>query len=79
MRVLLSMEILKLENIEKAFGENRVLNGVSLSFEEGNIYTLVGSNGAGKSTLYNLITGFLRADEGTITFKSKQIQKYKSG
>ena len=74
MRVLLSMEILKLENIEKAFGENRVLNGVSLSFEEGNIYTLVGSNGAGKSTLYNLITGFLRADEGTITFKSKQIQ-----
>nr|WP_321356679.1 ATP-binding cassette domain-containing protein [uncultured Draconibacterium sp.] len=69
------MDILKIDNIVKAFGENHVLNGVSLSFEAGKIYTLVGGNGAGKSTLYNLITGFLRADDGTITFKSKQIQK----
>jgi branched-chain amino acid transport system ATP-binding protein len=66
--------MLELENIEKAFGENHVLNGVNLSFEAGKIYTLVGGNGAGKSTLYNLITGFQRADNGTITFKSKQIQ-----
>lgn len=67
------MEILILENIEKAFGENHVLNGVNLSFEKGKIYTLVGGNGTGKSTLYNLITGFLRADKGTITFFSKKI------
>ena len=68
------MEILKLENIEKAFGENHVLNGVNISFEKGKIYTLIGSNGSGKSTLFNLITGFLRPDKGTITYKSKQIQ-----
>ncbi len=68
------MEILKLENIEKAFGENHVLNGVSLSFDKGKIYTLVGGNGTGKSTLYNLITGFLRADKGSITFNTKKIQ-----
>lgn len=68
------MNILKLENIEKSFGENHVLNGVTLSFEKGKIYTLVGGNGTGKSTLYNLITGFLRVDKGTITFNSKKIQ-----
>ena len=69
------MEILKLENIEKAFGENHVLNGVNFSFEKGKIYTIIGGNGTGKSTLYNLITGFLRVDDGIITFDSKQIQK----
>ncbi len=68
------MHILKLNNIVKAFGENHVLNGVDLSFEKGKIYTIVGGNGAGKTTLYNLITGFLKADKGTITFNSKQIQ-----
>jgi len=69
------MEILRLENIQKSFGENLVLNGADLSFDEGKIYTIMGGNGAGKSTLYNLITGFLKADKGTITFNSKQIQR----
>ncbi len=68
------MEVLVLDNIVKAFGENHVLNGVSLSFDKGKIYTIVGGNGTGKTTLYNLITGFLRADNGTITYDSKHIQ-----
>jgi ABC-type branched-subunit amino acid transport system ATPase component len=67
--------MLELKNIYKSFGENHVLNGVNLSFEKGKIYTLVGGNGTGKSTLYNLITGFLRTDKGTITYNFKQIQK----
>lgn len=67
--------MLELKNIYKAFGENHVLNGVSLSFKKGKIYTIVGGNGAGKSTLYNLVTGFLRADKGIITFNSKPVQK----
>ncbi len=67
--------MLELKNIEKSFGENHVLNGVSLTFEKGKFYTLVGGNGTGKSTLYNLITGFLRADKGKIKYNSKQIQK----
>lgn len=67
--------MLELKNICKSFGENHVLNGVSLSFEKGKIYTLVGGNGTGKSTLFNLITGFLKADKGIITYNSKQIQK----
>ncbi len=68
------MELLELNNITKSFGRNLVLNDVSLSFDEGKIYTLVGGNGTGKSTLFNLITGFLRAEHGTISYKTKQIQ-----
>lgn len=68
------MVILNLDNIFKAFGENRVLNGVNLSFEKGKIYTLIGGNGTGKTTIFNLITGFIKADKGKIIFDGKTIQ-----
>lgn len=68
------MVILNLENIVKSFGENRVLNGVNLSFEKGKIYTLIGGNGTGKTTLFNLITGFIKADKGNINFNGRAIQ-----
>ncbi len=73
------MEILKLENIKKAFGENHVLKGATLSFGKGKIYTLIGGNDTGKTTLFNLITGFLKPDKGAITFNSKQIHKLNLG
>jgi ABC-type branched-subunit amino acid transport system ATPase component len=66
--------MLELKNIEKTFGNNHVLNGIDLTFSRGLIYTIIGGNGTGKSTILNLITGFLKTDEGTITFNSKQIQ-----
>lgn len=66
--------MLELVDIHKAFGENHVLNGVNLLFDKGKIYTIVGGNGTGKSTLYNLITGFLRADNGWIIYNKKKIQ-----
>lgn len=66
--------MLELNNIVKVFGENHVLNGVNLHIDEGKIYTLTGGNGTGKSTLFNIITGFLRPDGGTISFRSSQIQ-----
>ncbi|CCQ94621.1 ABC transporter-like protein [[Clostridium] ultunense Esp] len=51
------MELLQMENITKLYGENRVLNKVSLSIREGEIHGLVGENGAGKSTLMNILFG----------------------
>lgn len=51
------MELLHMENIIKQYGENRVLNNVSLSIKEGEIHGLVGENGAGKSTLMNILFG----------------------
>lgn len=49
--------VLELENITKTYGENTVLNGVSLKVKPGEIYALLGENGAGKSTLMNILFG----------------------
>lgn len=68
-----SKYMLELINIQKSFGEREILSGINLKLEEGNIYTLMGANGAGKTTLFNIITNFLKADEGTILFNGKRI------
>lgn len=62
------MEILKAENIYKRFGEVAVLDDLSVSYEKGQIYGLVGENGAGKTTLFNCMMGQLRYD-GTVERK----------
>jgi ABC-type branched-subunit amino acid transport system ATPase component len=69
--------MLKIKNIYKSFGEQKVLKGVSFELEKGKVYTLVGGNGSGKTTLFNIITGFLRPDLGTIEFKN-QILNHRS-
>lgn len=51
------MDLLQIKNVSKTYGENRVLNDVSLSIKEGEIHGLVGENGAGKSTLMNILFG----------------------
>src|SRR6478736_9432003 len=56
-----------LSGITKSFGPNRVLRGVDLSIEPGEIVSLVGENGAGKSTLTRIIAGAYQPDSGEIT------------
>jgi len=60
--------VLKIQDIHKSFANRKILNGISLSLVKGDIYTLMGPNGSGKTTLFNIITGFLKQDEGTIEF-----------
>lgn len=67
--------MLQIKNIYKSFGEQKVLQGLNMSFEQGKIYTIVGGNGTGKSTLFNLITGFLRPDKGEILYQNKRLDK----
>ncbi|MBU5591483.1 ABC transporter ATP-binding protein [Clostridium sp. MSJ-4] len=55
-----------LENIEKSFGEKKVLKNSSFIFEKGKIYGLLGRNGAGKTTLFNCISGDLSYDHGKV-------------
>ena len=48
------MNILELQNLEKNFGENKVLKGVDLQAEQGDVISIIGSSGSGKSTLLRL-------------------------
>jgi branched-chain amino acid transport system ATP-binding protein len=60
--------MLKLNNIEVAYlNVIRVLQGVSLSVDDGQVVALLGANGAGKSTTLKAISGLLRSEEGEVT------------
>ena len=72
------MAMLVLEHISKTFNpgtvnEKKALSGLSLSLEEGDFVTIVGSNGAGKSTLFNAIAGDFYVDEGYITLDGQDM------
>ncbi len=60
--------------LEKSFGGNRAVDGVSLSLDRGNLLGLIGPNGAGKSTVGNLISGSLRPDGGKILLQGVRIE-----
>jgi ABC-2 type transport system ATP-binding protein len=62
--------MLNVENLTRNYGQLRALNGVSFSAARGEILGLLGPNGAGKSTAMKIITGFLAADEGTVTLET---------
>jgi ATPase subunit of ABC transporter with duplicated ATPase domains len=57
-------DVLKVEQLFKAYGANRVLNGVSLEVKRGDRLAVIGANGLGKSTLLKILVGQLTADSG---------------
>lgn len=65
--------MLKVRNVHKKFGECRVLEGVNLEINKSERVGIIGPNGAGKTTLFNIITGFLKPDNGEIRFRNKEI------
>ena len=58
--------VVKVEGVTKAFGDNRVLDGVDLKVARGDRLAIVGPNGIGKSTLLKVMTGRLEADGGAV-------------
>jgi branched-chain amino acid transport system ATP-binding protein len=67
--------ILKLDNLARSFGSLKAVDGVALEVARGEALGIIGPNGAGKSTLFNLITGVLRPDTGTVHFDGKDITR----
>jgi branched-chain amino acid transport system ATP-binding protein len=66
--------LLEVENIHSFYGHIHALRGVSLTVEEEEIVTLIGSNGAGKTTTLRSIHGILPPREGRIVFRGEEIQ-----
>ena len=65
--------MLRIENVSKRFGGVQAIREVSAYLKEGEVVGLIGPNGAGKTTLFNLISGFIKPDQGTIEFENRNI------
>ncbi len=72
------MSALAVRNLEKSFGGLRVTSDVNLAVEPGERRLIIGPNGAGKTTLFNLITGELRPDSGSVTLFDRDITRVPS-
>ena len=68
--------IIELNKLSLAFGNRTILDNVSFSVNEGQILGLLGPNGVGKSTIFNLITGLIKPDFGSIKIQSKIVNDY---
>ena len=69
-------EVVKLENISLSFGKRKILENINISINAGEIVGLLGPNGVGKSTIFNLITGLLKPNYGSIKINSKIVNDY---
>jgi len=65
--------LLEVQGVSVRFGGLRALNDVSCSLEEGRVLGIMGPNGAGKTTLFNIISGFIRADQGKVLFAGQDM------
>ena len=69
--------MLEIIELETGYDKKKVLNGVSIKIEKGEIVALIGPNGAGKSTVLKAVFGLLRTWGGKIIFEGKEIQNRK--
>ena len=68
--------ILKLEKLSLKYGRKIILDNLNLQLNNGQILGLLGPNGVGKSTIFNLITGLISPDFGSIIINSQTVNKY---
>ena len=65
--------MLQIKSLSKSFGGFKAVSNANLDVKKGEIVAVIGPNGAGKTTLFNLITGVLKPDSGTVLFKDVDI------
>lgn len=71
----MSEAVLVLEDVKKNYGQHKVLKGVNMTVNKGDIYGLVGKNGAGKTTLFKVILGLSRFDGGKVSLFGGQTHR----
>ena len=65
------MTMLQIENIQKSFGKNEILKGISFTLEKGEVLAIIGSSGSGKTTLLRCLNFLEKPDTGKITVNGK--------
>lgn len=66
--------MIKIYNLTKSFGEQKVLQNISVDFESGKIHGIIGRNGSGKTVLFKCICGFINPDSGKITVNGVDVR-----
>ena len=67
--------LLEVRDVTRSFGGIRAVDGASFDVAAGSLTALIGPNGAGKSSLFNVVSGFLRAERGTVRFRGQAIHR----
>jgi ABC-type branched-subunit amino acid transport system ATPase component len=65
--------VLRIEGLDKHFGGLHAIRNLSVTVDRGLITAFIGPNGAGKTTIFNLVTGAIRPDLGTVTYEGRSI------
>lgn len=68
------MDMLRIINLKKSFGDKEVLTGLDLSVPEHSVFGFVGKNGAGKTTTMKMILGLLKPDSGEIFISGDKVR-----
>ena len=63
--------MIELQNIQKSFGDNHVLKGISAEFKPGQVNMIIGSSGTGKSVLLKCIVGLVQPDDGVVLYDNR--------
>ena len=66
--------IIKFENVKKIYGDKVVIENFNLDINKGEFLTVIGSSGCGKTTILKMINGLIKAEEGNIFIKGKNIE-----
>ena len=68
--------LVKLNKVSISFGKRQILDDVTFSINKGEILGMLGPNGVGKSTIFNLITGLIKPDYGSVLFNNVDATNY---
>ena len=68
--------ILKLENISLSFGNRQILENINFEINRGEIFGMLGPNGVGKSTIFNLVTGLISPEKGSIFIGGEKVNNF---